>query len=88
MYALIEEDLNIACPLILKKPIHGVELPAMTETELKPEAAAARNSERVKPDGMPADLQTHGHTVEIGGPRGLEPTRYGDWEKNGRCIDF
>jgi len=26
--------------------------------------------------------------VEIGGRAGLEPTRYGDWEKNGRCIDF
>jgi hypothetical protein len=25
---------------------------------------------------------------EIGGPPGPEPTRYGDWEKNGRCIDF
>lgn len=25
---------------------------------------------------------------EIGGPRGPEPTRYGDWEKAGRCIDF
>lgn len=25
---------------------------------------------------------------EIGGRGGLEPTRYGDWEKNGRCIDF
>ena len=25
---------------------------------------------------------------EVGGPRGKEPTRYGDWEKNGRCIDF
>ena len=25
---------------------------------------------------------------EIGGPKGLEPTRYGDWEYNGRCIDF
>jgi len=25
---------------------------------------------------------------EIGGPKGLEPTRYGDWEKAGRCIDF
>jgi hypothetical protein len=25
---------------------------------------------------------------EIGGPPGLEPTRYGDWEKGGRCIDF
>lgn len=25
---------------------------------------------------------------ETGGPRGLEPTRYGDWERKGRCIDF
>lgn len=21
-------------------------------------------------------------------PSTLDPTRYGDWEKNGRCIDF
>ena len=27
-------------------------------------------------------------TGEYGGPKGREPTRYGDWEKNGRCIDF
>ena len=26
--------------------------------------------------------------AEYGGPKGKEPTRYGDWEKNGRCIDF
>jgi hypothetical protein len=26
--------------------------------------------------------------VEIGGPSGPEPTRYGDWEKAGRCSDF
>ena len=26
--------------------------------------------------------------VETGGPKGLEPTRFGDWEKNGRCSDF
>jgi hypothetical protein len=25
---------------------------------------------------------------EIGGPKGPEPTRYGDWERKGRCIDF
>ncbi|CCG07752.1 DUF1674 domain-containing protein [Pararhodospirillum photometricum] len=25
---------------------------------------------------------------EIGGPRGPEPTRYNDWERNGRCSDF
>lgn len=27
------------------------------------------------------------HT-EVGGPAGPEPTRYGDWERAGRCIDF
>jgi len=26
--------------------------------------------------------------VEIGGPSGPEPTRYGDWERNGRVSDF
>ena len=25
---------------------------------------------------------------EYGGRKGKDPTRYGDWEKNGRCIDF
>lgn len=25
---------------------------------------------------------------EIGGRGGLDPARYGDWEKAGRCIDF
>ena len=25
---------------------------------------------------------------EIGGPKGPEPTRYGDWERNGRVSDF
>ncbi len=29
-----------------------------------------------------------GLEVEIGGPTGPEPTRYGDWERKGRCIDF
>ena len=25
---------------------------------------------------------------ETNGPKGLEPTRYGDWEQKGRCTDF
>lgn len=25
---------------------------------------------------------------EIGGPAGPEPTRYGDWEIGGKCVDF
>ena len=29
-----------------------------------------------------------GQPDETGGPKGPEPTRYGDWERKGRCIDF
>ncbi len=35
----------------------------------------------------PSKIQNKTH-VEKGGPSGLEPTRYGDWERGGRCIDF
>ena len=28
------------------------------------------------------------YTKEINGPNGLEPTRYGDWERKGICYDF
>jgi hypothetical protein len=36
----------------------------------------------------PADSKPGAPQKEYGGPKGKEPTRYGDWEKNGRCIDF
>lgn len=26
--------------------------------------------------------------AETGGPQGPEPTRFGDWERKGRCSDF
>lgn len=29
-----------------------------------------------------------GTDEEVGGPQGPEPTRFGDWERKGRCIDF
>jgi hypothetical protein len=38
-------------------------------------------ADRQKHVGSPAE-------VEIGGSKGPEPTRFGDWEKNGRCTDF
>lgn len=31
---------------------------------------------------------TNPYTGEVGGPKGLEPTRYGDWERKGICTDF
>ena len=36
------------------------------------------------PAGQPPSLPRR----EIGGPAGPEPTRFGDWEHKGRCIDF
>jgi len=45
------------------------------------EPAAESNS-------TPSDPQSTNGPTEIGGQAGPEPTRYGDWEKNGRCTDF
>jgi len=36
----------------------------------------------------PRPVDGRGQPREIGGPKGPEPTRYGDWERKGRCIDF
>lgn len=36
----------------------------------------------------PTPIRTPPPTGEIGGPKGPEPTRYGDWERKGRAIDF
>ena len=39
-----------------------------------------------KQDDTPSEVADRPR--EIGGRGGLDPTRYGDWEKAGRCIDF
>lgn len=40
------------------------------------------------PDPKPDEKPQPDQQAEIGGPKGPEPTRYGDWEQNGRCTDF
>lgn len=67
-------------------PVHNADLPGATpdrpltavERRALEEAALRRSAtEAVEaPDG------------EVGGPRGLEPTRYGDWERKGLAVDF
>jgi hypothetical protein len=44
-----------------------------------------------KPDPVPAPAaagRPPAQKDEVGGPTGPEPTRYGDWERGGRCTDF
>ena len=43
----------------------------------------AKERKREMGGEMPSKLQK-----EIGGPKELEPTRYGDWEKKGITSDF
>jgi hypothetical protein len=52
-------------------------------TTKPPDAADPASPEPKKPaEGEPPRPR------EIGGPKGPEPTRYGDWEVGGRCTDF
>lgn len=43
---------------------------------------------RPKDDPRPAVDGAAPGAAELGGRGGLDPTRYGDWELKGRCIDF
>ncbi len=35
-----------------------------------------------------AQAQADARAIEEGGPKGLEPTRFGDWERKGIAVDF
>ncbi len=51
--------------------------------------AASTVPEQAPDEAKPSPVeQTAGKPKEFGGPLGPEPTRYGDWERKGRCIDF
>ena len=52
--------------------------------DMNPQSQPQSEEDAYKP--FPND--TNPETGEIGGPRGPEPTRYGDWERKGRVIDF
>ena len=41
-----------------------------------------------EPTGVVTDVPNQKILAEINGPKGPEPTRYGDWEQKGRCTDF
>ena len=62
-----------SAPVAERKKLTPAAERALAEAEARREAAAA--------SAMP-------HQREFQGPKGLEPTRYGDWEHNGIASDF
>ncbi|VDK83591.1 unnamed protein product [Dibothriocephalus latus] len=77
---------------ILKKPpkVASTKLYFSTcnkvEDEMKKKLKVNPMAEKEPLERFPNDINPR--TGERGGPRGPEPTRYGDWERKGRCIDF
>ena len=65
----------------------------MADDDTEPRSDAPLTPVGAGPEQPAATAETESagknpETGEIGGPKGPEPTRYGDWEKNGRCYDF
>lgn len=58
--------------------------------ESGPEYTAGKDSEPDQEQAADPGSQEGSQSPagEVGGRDGPDPTRYGDWEKNGRCIDF
>lgn len=59
----------------------------MNKNDLQPALPAQPPLDPMASDPSPS-AEAPQRPTEFGGPKGLEPTRYGDWEKAGRCIDF
>ena len=57
----------------VRKPLSDAANRALAEAEERRRVAAAE-AEAAAP--------------EVGGRKGPEPTRYGDWERNGIAVDF
>tara|TARA_R110002096_G_scaffold163266_1_gene330658 strand:+ start:8142 stop:8351 length:210 start_codon:yes stop_codon:yes gene_type:complete len=63
---------------------------AVGNEEIKSKADSQNSKSGRIPGSTTDDTASDGteRSKEIGGRGGLDPTRYGDWEKAGRCIDF
>ncbi len=50
--------------------------------------APAKATRKAGAGGSPEPGAKDRKLPETGGRGGPDPTRYGDWEKDGRCVDF
>ena len=60
----------------------------MTDDQKPAPAADAAKPEPAKPAAPEKAAEKPKKVEEIGGPPGPEPTRYGDWQFNGKVTDF
>ena len=73
------EDAADAVPVFNADTPHATPLRPISDAAKRALAEAA--TRRTQADATAS-------APEHGGPRGPEPTRYGDWEKKGLAVDF
>ena len=66
-------------------PASGAENNAANGPEKAAQDLVVPDSQKNSGPDLPGAEQ---QIIETGGPEGPEPTRFGDWERKGRCIDF
>jgi len=76
------EDCAIDWGMSEKRPANAA--PGKT---LSPEAVRALEEAEAR-QKSPADTQSPALPSEKNGPKGAEPTRFGDWERGGIAYDF
>lgn len=62
--------------------------PTNTDTKVTPPARGSPDAKASNAMDDAPKTDSKSKPKEIGGPSGPEPTRYGDWERNGICVDF
>lgn len=60
----------------------------MTEKTLPTSTEALGDALQPEPTTPLPEAPEALYAREIKGPKGPEPTRFGDWERKGRCVDF
>ena len=60
----------------------------VTETEIAARIAEAGQRAKAEAEARRAAEDKKQLPPESGGPKGPEPTRYGDWERKGIAVDF
>lgn len=84
-------------PMSNKEPEQETDEPATAGDVENPVAETPAESENTGANGpagagdaVPTESPTEdtGAPAEIGGRGGADPTRFGDWEIGGRCVDF
>jgi hypothetical protein len=75
---------------MIDEPVPEVEVEAEVEGAAPGKALtpAARRALEEAAARRKAEAQGAENPVELGGPKGPEPTRYGDWERKGVAVDF